>query len=322
MHKCLVIGLGQIGMGYDFFLDPDEFVLSHAQALSSHDEFELVGGVDNDPIRRKNFISKFNRPAYKDLKEALQVLKPQIVVIATPSNTHGDVLEKVLNQITPKAIVCEKPLDISLKVAKKMVSLCKKRGIPLFVNYIRRSDPGVLKIKTMIQQNIIKSPIKAVVWYSKGLINNGSHMVNLLEYWLGNVMSVEIISDDSVLDQVDPEPDFKMQFKKGSAIFCAAWEEYYSHISIELLSGSGRLFYSEGGNIITWQGLTTDSNKKASQFLSDIIVDVPSELDCYQYIFADNLARALNDEKHNICMGHEALTTLTNVFKIIKKEMV
>ena len=317
-----MIGLGQIGMGYDFILDPDEFVLSHAQALSSHGEFELAGGVDGDPVRRKNFISKFDRPAYKDLTEALQAIRPDIVVIATPSNSHGEVLEDVLNQITPKAIVCEKPLDISLEVAQRMVSLCKKRGVPLFVNYIRRSDPGVLKVKAMIEQNVIRSPIKAVVWYSKGLINNGSHMVNLLEYWLGNVVAGEIISESSVLDQIDPEPDFKMQFKKGSAIFCAAWEEYYSHISIELLSGSGRLFYSGGGNSITWQGVTPDSGEKVSQILSDIIVDVPSELDRYQYIFADNLARALNDEKHNICMGHEALTTLTNISKIIEKRII
>ena len=35
----------------------------------------------------------------------------------------------------------------------------------------------------------MRPPIKGVCWYSKGLLNNGSHFINLLEFWLGDYVS-------------------------------------------------------------------------------------------------------------------------------------
>ena len=59
VNKCLIIGLGQIGMGYDFNLEPAHYILSHAQAFSEHPEFELVGGVDSNKQRCIDFEEKF-----------------------------------------------------------------------------------------------------------------------------------------------------------------------------------------------------------------------------------------------------------------------
>ncbi len=321
-HRCLLIGLGQIGMGYDFKLDPSEFTLSHAQAFYNHTEFELVGAVDRDPVRLRNFRSKFDRPAYTEISEALQYQDADIVIIATPSDSHGSVLDEVFKHIIPKVVVCEKPLDNSLDVAKRMVKICEDNNVLLFVNYIRRSDPGVIKIKEMLESDVIRAPLKAFVWYSKGLINNGSHMFNLLEYWLGRVVSVKMISENRIWDHSDPEPDFKVEFEKGSAILCASWEEHFSHYSIELLSSSGRLAYYRGGNSITWQEKTSVDVNESGQFLSDFTVDIPNDLNRYQFVFADNLALALSGKNHHLCTGEEALCTLINIFKIINKESI
>ena len=55
MYSALIVGLGQIGMGYDLSLAPDQFVYSHARALSLNPEFKLVGGVDPDRAKRRDF---------------------------------------------------------------------------------------------------------------------------------------------------------------------------------------------------------------------------------------------------------------------------
>ena len=54
-EKCLVIGLGQIGMGYDLDCDPNTSVYSHARAISLHPDFELVGAVDLSQLLRSTF---------------------------------------------------------------------------------------------------------------------------------------------------------------------------------------------------------------------------------------------------------------------------
>ena len=51
---CLLIGLGQIGMGYDLLLD-DQFILTHAKAISLHKDFNLVAAVDTSNELRKKF---------------------------------------------------------------------------------------------------------------------------------------------------------------------------------------------------------------------------------------------------------------------------
>ena len=51
-------------------------------------------------------------------------------------------------------------------------------------------------------------------------------------------------------------------------------------------------------------------------------VNIPSDMNRYQLTYADNLARALNDEKHNICMGVDALKTLDNISRFIDKGIV
>ena len=321
-YRCLLIGLGQIGMGYDFKLDPTEFILSHAQAFYNHIDFELVGAVDRDSSRLQSFRSKFDRPAYAEISEALQYQSPDIVIIATPSDSHGSVLDEVFKHIIPKVIVCEKPIDNSLDVAKRMVKICEDNNVLLFVNYIRRSDPGVIKVKEMLESEVIRAPLKAFVWYSKGLINNGSHMFNLLEYWLGRLVAVKMISDNRIWDYSDPEPDFKVEFEKGSAIFCASWEEHFSHYGIELLSSSGRLAYDRGGNSITWQERTSLGLNKSGQLLSDVTETIPNNLNRYQSVFADNLALALKGKNHHLCTGEEALQTLTNIFKIIDEDCI
>ena len=321
INTCLIIGLGQIGMGYDYNLDPHKFVLSHARSFSIHPKFELIGGVDSDSERCSDFENEYKRPAYTNLKKALEILNPSIVVISTPSDSHYLIVKRLLSSHQPEAIVCEKPLDENLKQANKILKICKEKGVHLFVNYMRRSDKGVIEIKNMIDNNIIQEPIKAVAWYSKGLRHSGSHSLNLLEYWLGDILDYKIISSDRSWNNSDPEPDFKVIFNKGNAIFCASWEEFFPHMSIELLSPSGRLFYHKGGSDISWQPSGATLNKPRKRFLDDS-TKIVNDLDRYQFNFVENLSLALQGKRHHISTGQDALNTLTSIQNIIEKETI
>ena len=319
-EKCLIIGLGKIGMEYDLEKsDEDGFVYSHAKAFFLHPKFNLVGAVDPSSKKRELFSLKYKKPVFSDLQSALSELNPTIIVIATSTDKHFEILKQILSNSAPKVILCEKPISHDLEEAKVMVKLCNDSKVNFFVNYMRRSDPGILKIKKMISSGEFSLPIKGVVWYSKGLIHNGSHFYNILEYLIGPIVNAKIMNSGRLWDNNDPEPDFEVEFKDGKITFLSAWEEAFSHYTIELLSSTGRLRYEQGGERITWQKIVEDSNFSGYKILDEKEIIIENKMKEYQLNVADQIAQLINNNNYFLCSGEEALRTLKDLDFIIKK---
>jgi len=318
-NSCLIIGLGQIGMDYDFDHVDNDLIYTHSKAIRKHSKFKLVGAVDTSPKQRDRFQERYALPVFDNPELAVQELKPDIVVISTPTQTHRTILLKVVNAYKPKIILCEKPLSYDLSEAKNMVKLCKEAGIKLFVNYMRRVDRGVLEIKKRIEIGEISTPIKANVWYSKGLLNNGSHFLDLLSFWLGKAKSTLIINQGRLWNNFDPEPDLKIDFNLGTAIFRSAWEESFSHYTIELLSRSGRLSYDYGGNHIEWQKKSKDPYFAGYSILNKHKEILKNSMDIYQLRVYDSIHKYSIGEKTTLCTGSESLESLKKIDLIIKQ---
>lgn len=314
-YKTLVIGLGQIGMGYDLQRDPDH-VLTHARAFHQHPGFQLAGGVDPDPERRRIFEGVYGCDAYKDVDAALIEIRPDIVAIATPTQQHGDVLRTVLNLAEPKAILCEKPLSFDVREARFMVDLCAERGCKLYVNYMRRSDPGAIEVRRRLDEGAIGSPVKGVAWYSKGLFHNGSHFLNLLQFWLGEVTGFRVVDPGRLWNDADPEPDIQVTFARGTIVFLAAREEDFSHYTVELIAPNGRLRYEQGGKRIVWQAVAASPALAGYAFLSPTEELIQNGMARYQWHVVDQLAASLDGREAQVCSGDEALRTIEKLAEI------
>lgn len=320
VKRCLIVGLGQIGMGYDLTLDPSIAVYSHARALSLHPQFVISGGVDLSFASRTLFEQHYHQPSYADTKLALASVAADVVVIASPTAGHREVLDIVLSNAKPEVILCEKPLAYDLSEAREMVDMCESHGVKLFVNYIRRADPGVIEIKKRIDAQAIAPPIKGTVWYSKGFFNNGSHFFNLLEFWLGAFVKAQVISVGRLWNNTDPEPDVVVEFERGKVVFMAAWEEAFSHYTIELISPSGRLRYEQGGKWIAWQVPYADSQFSGHKILEAVPQLIGNDMYRYQWNVADQLANAMSGKPHELCTGLQALATLEAMHQIVNQK--
>lgn len=320
MFECvLLIGLGQIGMGYDLHL-PQEEVYTHARAFSLHEGFDLAAAVDPSELLREQFSTQYGRPAFASIEEAAAHFQPSIVVIATPTPTHFSLVKNVLSVLHPKVILCEKPLAYDLEQAQAMIQMCEDASVKLFVNYIRRADPAVREIKRRIESHQMMPPIKGNVWYSKGLIHNGSHFFNLIEFWLGNVTGFKLLDSGRDIKSEDSEPDIYVQFEKGSIVFQSAWEEAFSHYTVELLSPSGRLRVEDGGARVMWQSAIANTKLSGYTMLSPEVEILTSGMQQYQLNVAQQLALALQNKTHTLCTGSEAARTLSEILKITSKE--
>lgn len=315
-YSALLVGLGQIGMNDDLGLDPDKYVYTHARALTEHSAFDLVAAVDLDQQRCSTFEQHYHLPTYQHITEACRQHKTDLVIIATPTTHHYQALQQVLAASIPKVVLCEKPLAYSMDEADSIVRLCSENNIDLYVNYMRRSDNAVAEIKRRIENNDITLPVKGTAWYTKGLLHNGSHLLNLLEYWLGPVVETTLINHGRKLDNNDFEPDVSIKFKQGEIIFLSAWEESFSHYTIEILSRSGRLRYEHGGENVKWQSISKDPCFEGYTMLCEKQENIASDMKRYQWHVTEQLAQAMAGHRAYLCSGDEALQTLSTLINI------
>lgn len=316
----LIVGLGKIGMVYDLALSDRQYVYSHARAFSQHPRFTLLGGVDTDAECRRLFEQTYECPAYPDIASAVQAEIPAVIVIAVPTTLHAEMVRQALLNATPLVILCEKPIAYDLTEARTILEACAKRGVRLYVNYVRRSDPGVIQVKSRLESGAIALPAKGVAWYSKGLLHNGSHLFNLLEYWLGAMKSAAVLDPGRLADSAgDAEPDVRVVFDRGIIVFMAVREEDFSHYTIELVGSNGRLRYEQGGGRIEWQPVQLHPHLEGYTVLSSEAELIVSGRDRYQWHVVDELAAVMDERDGELCSGAAALATLESLQKIMNK---
>lgn len=316
-YRVLIVGLGQIGLGYDMQSDPATQVYSHARAFSLHPAFELAGGVDSSAGQRALLSASYGCPAYPDLASALAQQEVDVLIIAAPTPLHGAILHEALALARPALILCEKPLSYDIAEAREMVRACSERGVGLCVNYMRRSDAAVIEIGRRLETGLIAGPVKGICWYSKGFQHNGSHFFNLLEYWFGPMAGARLIGAGRLWDGADPEPDVQVSFGDASILFVAAREEAFSHYTIELLAANGRLRYEQGGARVEWQSAVAGP-LPGYTVLSASAETLPTGMSRYQWHVADQLALLLAGASHHLCSGAQALGTLDSMQSIIE----
>ena len=66
--NTLLIGLGDIGMGYDL-QTPKDLILTHAKAVSLDKDFKLVAGVDPNKNKRDIFEKKYKTITFPSISE-------------------------------------------------------------------------------------------------------------------------------------------------------------------------------------------------------------------------------------------------------------
>ncbi|MFQ1702729.1 Gfo/Idh/MocA family oxidoreductase [Loktanella agnita] len=70
------------------------------------------------------------------------------VLIATSTHTHADLIEA--ETAAGKAVLCEKPVDLSLARAQACQAAAAKNGQPVMIGFNRRFDPNFAALKTAL----------------------------------------------------------------------------------------------------------------------------------------------------------------------------
>lgn len=313
-YSAAVIGLGSIGQGYDY--DNEGLILTHARAFARHSGFELLAGVDPDANQRERFERQYHLPAYPDCAALLAAAKPEVMALSVPTSLHAAIFAQIL-AARPQAVLCEKPLAPTLADAQGMVAAAAAAGCALAVNYVRRSDPGVQELKQAIDARQYGEIYKGVAWYSKGLRNNGTHLLDLLRYLLGEADGYALLEQGRKWQHLDPEPDFRIRFGATEVYFLSAREECFSHFRIELLATGGRLVYADGGSDVRARRVCDDPVFSGYRQLDLQNRRFCADMGRYQWHALESLYQHLNSGTALASDGASALATQELVENII-----
>lgn len=242
--NVLIIGLGNIGQLYD--LNKKNMEITHSTAFYKNKSFRLIGGVDISKKKVKIFEKKFKVKGFTKIESALKILTPDIIVVATDTSSHLEIIGKIFSYKSKcKIIICEKPCGNSLAEIKKISKISKKNRCRVFVNYMRSSSDHALYLKKFA--NINKGYFKGISYYTKGIMNDASHYINLFQFIFGKIVKIK---NDIYKSQKLIKNDFTLFFKNGEIKFISLNNFSYPNSKFEIYFQKKVIYYNSDHNIL------------------------------------------------------------------------
>lgn len=138
-----VIGLGTMGR-------------IHANNLMGATYGARLAAVADPVTERRTTYEARGIQGYADYRECIVANDVDVVVVASSSTTHAEVVAACLARRLP--IFCEKPLAVSWDDALKVHRGVEASGVPFQIGFMRRYDPAYQRAWAMIEAGEIGTP--------------------------------------------------------------------------------------------------------------------------------------------------------------------
>jgi predicted dehydrogenase len=194
--RFAVIGTGAIARAYE-------------AAFTSLSQATIVAATDTNIIAAKAFAERNGCEAYSSVHELLRRAEFDAAVVCTPPVTHEAVACALLQ--SRKHVLCEKPLAISSLQARRMLECARRHGVLLTMASKFRYAADVRRARELVMEGVIGDLVfvenaftshvdMSTRWNSDAaisgggvLIDNGTHSVDILRYFLGNLRDVRVV---------------------------------------------------------------------------------------------------------------------------------
>lgn len=124
----------------------------HGGNVAESRDAKLVAIADADHAAAKA-LAGATGAAVRSLAEIIAADDIDAIVIATPTDTHADLIEKCA--AAKKAVFCEKPVDLDAKRIEACLKVVEAAGIPLMIGFNRRFDPNFGVLKARLDKGVI-----------------------------------------------------------------------------------------------------------------------------------------------------------------------
>jgi UDP-N-acetyl-2-amino-2-deoxyglucuronate dehydrogenase len=189
-------GFGIVGTGV--------IAAMHADAVAALPDARLVAATDVAPGAAAAFAAGRGCTAEPDLGTLLARRDVEVVCVCVPSGLHAEVGVQAAK--AGKHLVVEKPIDVSLEAADRLIDAARAAGVALTVISQHRFDPGLVELKRLLDEDALGRLVlgeASTKWYRSqayydsaawrgtyamdggSLMNQGVHYVDLLRWCMG-----------------------------------------------------------------------------------------------------------------------------------------
>lgn len=256
MISAALIGLGKIGFEYDYEKNKSSYTLTHFAALQKSKTFNLKYVVDMD-IDNKSHVKRLcddlGITYYKDVKSIPQSV--DALIISVPSINFLSVLYEYLEYFDCKYVIGEKLGVIDENSLERLLGICSKKQIKIFINYYRRALPETKTLFRELQTDNL-NVINCV--YTGRPENTLPHFIDLISYLLGvKPTGFRRFGDD-----------FSCLFSQTKSNFISLKNVSYDHYTLEIFGENSFYTYSMDGLPISILNSTPDELFDGHQVLN------------------------------------------------------
>lgn len=209
---------------------------THGKAVQDAEGVDLVAAADTIEANAREFADNYDCEWYTDHVEMIEDANLDAVSICTPSGTHSDIAVSAAK--AGANILCEKPLDVYLDRIDSMIETAEEVGVTLAGVYQRRTYSEHQRAKKAVENGKLGQMVLGdamVKWhrtqgyYDSGnwrgtrkmdggcLMNQAIHLIDLLQWLMGDVESVYAMMDTTVHEMdMEDVATVALQFENGA----------------------------------------------------------------------------------------------------------
>lgn len=255
MLNVAVLGCGRIGK-------------MHAENLVRHERANLAAAYDIFRQSAQDVGEKWGCKVADSVDDILNDGGVDAVLIATSTDTHADLIEA--SAAAGKAILCEKPIDLSLERVNRCADVIKNYDVPIQIGFNRRFDPGHRAARQAmldgeigdLHQVIITSrdpemPPKSYLTVAGGLMRDMTiHDFDLARFFLGE-QPTEVFAIADPL--IDPEQGREIDDVDTAMIIMRTADGTQCHINNSRTAVYG---YDQRVELMGTKGMLLSDNRK------------------------------------------------------------
>jgi UDP-N-acetyl-2-amino-2-deoxyglucuronate dehydrogenase len=244
---------------------------THANAIAGLHGAHLVAVTDIVPEKAKAFAEERGVAWEADLDALLARRDIDVVSVCVPSGLHADIGVRAAR--AGKHLVVEKPIDVTVAAADRLLDAAESAGVLLTVISQHRFDTGPRRLRELVDEGRLGRLILGdaiIKWYrSQGyyesgdwratwaldgggaLMNQGVHYVDLLAWIMGPVQEVTALcATQAHAIEVEDVALALLRFRSGAVGLLQATTAAYPGFPERLeISGTGGSVVIEAGEL-------------------------------------------------------------------------
>jgi predicted dehydrogenase len=291
--------------------------------LAAHPAIEWIGAVDPSQPALDRVAAHWNVPyLFRSVAELAAALEPEIAVVATPPGQRIEVIRQLPSL---RAVLVEKPLGLNLDESEAFIGECRSRGLLVQVNLMRRGDDLMRRLAAGELERLIGHPQAAFGLYGNGLLNNGTHLVDLVRMLLGEVAAVEFVArvDGQFSGPLagDLQTAATLRLESGIRVMIQPLDfRHYREMELDIWGDSGRVAITqEGFAVQVYPRAECRLLKGEREVASDRPKFVEASLGMAFYRMHDNLVNSLRGDEPLCSPADSALRTAKTIQEIVNQ---